>query len=187
MFFAQRRRCRAGAARASRRVSNAFLLQLGARTLSMLRLVLLPPLLSLARARACLAAPRAPLLCAPPKSASPTAPPPPITVLTTQSRTSKTPSPKTDITYDKVIGEVNAILQSFLNNAYISNLQALNAYYDATAMSAYAAACLVKIALLQQKVVLGAPDGSISEINALARSCGAWVQVCVEAGEERRQ
>jgi hypothetical protein len=81
------------------------------------------------------------------------------------------------VTYGKVIGEVNAILQSFLNNAYISNLQALDAYYDSTSMSAYAAACLVNLSLLQQKVFLGAPDGSISEINQLARSCGHWMQV----------
>jgi hypothetical protein len=83
-----------------------------------------------------------------------------------------------------VIGEVDTILQSFLSNSAISNLQALNAYYDATSMSAYASACLVKLSLLQQKVFLGAPDGSISEINALARSCGQWMQVGAR-GEER--
>ena len=100
---------------------------------------------------------------------------------TNNTRTSNTPplpAPHpTDVTYGQVTNEVNSILQSFLSNSAIDNLQALNAYYDTTSMSAYASACLVKLALLQQKVFLGAPDGSISEINQLARSCAQWMQV----------
>jgi hypothetical protein len=77
----------------------------------------------------------------------------------------------TNVGYTDVIAEINNILDAFLKNSCINNLQALNSYYDTTAMAAYAQASLVKL----QLVLLGAVDGSVGDINQYAASVADWM------------